>query len=95
MHSLDVYVGAGPCYSFLITRDRSPYVHKKNHSNNWGFVAKSGLIYHCTTHLQVEGFVDYMYQEFHFFGTEKDPLVYRTNAFLNGMEVGAGVGYNF
>jgi len=95
MQSLDLYAGAGPCYSFLITRDRSPYVHEKNHSDNWGFVVKSGFIYHWTTHLQVEGFVDYMYQEFHFSGTGKDPFVYRTNAFLNGIEVGAGVGYNF
>ncbi len=95
MQSMDVYAGAGAAYSFLITRDHSPYVHEKNHSNNWGFVAKSGFIYHCTQHLQVEGFANYMYQEFHFTGTEEDPLVYRTNAFLNGVEVGASVGYNF
>lgn len=28
MQSLDFYAGAGACYSFLITRDHSPYVHK-------------------------------------------------------------------
>jgi outer membrane protein W len=95
MRSVDFYAGAGPCYSFLITRDHSPYVHEKSSSNNWGFVAKSGFIYHCTKHLQVEGFVDYMYQEFHFANTDKDPFVYRTNTFLSGIEVGASVGYNF
>jgi len=95
MDSMDIYAGAGPAYSFLITRDHSPYVHEKSHSNNWGFVAKSGFIYHCAKHLQVEGFVDYVYQEFHFSGTEEDPFVYRNNAFLNGIEIGASVGYNF
>ncbi len=93
--SMDFYAGAGPCYSFLITRDHSSYVQEKNYSNNWGFVAKSGFIYHCTQHLFVEGFANYVYQQFHFGKTSSDPLVYRTDAFLNGVEVGASFGYSF
>jgi len=92
---MDFYAGAGPCYSFLILRDRSPYVHKKTSLNNWGGVAKSGFVYRCTEHFRVEGFLNYMYQEFHFSGTWKNPFVYRTDAYLNGIEVGAGFGYQF
>jgi outer membrane protein W len=92
---VDAYLGAGPCYSFLNTRDHSSFVHKKVSKENWGAIVKSGLIYKYNNNLFFEGFINYTYQKFNFRNTSNDPFVYRNDLDLSGIELGVSVGWGF
>jgi hypothetical protein len=94
-YGTDLYIGAGPCYSFFNTKDHSEFVHENTSRNNWGAIVKSGFIYHYNECIFLEGFFNYMYQEFSFGKTSDDPFVYRQNANLSSLQLGIALGWNF
>lgn len=91
----DLYVGAGPCYSFFTTKDHNSLVHKITSKKQWGAVFKSGFRYHQSDCTFVEGFFNYMYQELSFGKTSDDPFVYRHDANLSSLQLGVAIGRNF
>lgn len=92
---IDVYLGAGATYSFLRIHDHSPFVHEHVNKQAWGGTAKAGFIYHYTSCLFFEGFVDYIYTRFNFHESDDTPYVERNDLNMSGIKFGVGVGYNF
>ena len=93
---VDWYIGAGALYSFLRTEDHSPYVHEHVRKNTWGGTARVGFYYQWTECLFLEGFLDYVYQEFDFSTDEdSDPYVVRNDVDLSALKLGVGLGYRF
>lgn len=93
--STDFYVGLGASYSFLNTRDHSDYVHEKTSSNHVGGIVKTGFIYYYCDGFFLEGFLNYMYQQFYFPKTTDDPFVYRNDVDLSSLQLGIGIGWTF
>jgi outer membrane protein len=93
--SIDLYMGLGPCYSFLNTTDHSRHVHKKTSANNFGATVKTGFIYHCNKRVFLDFFFNYMFQTMHFHKTESDPFVYRHDVNLSSLQLGGGIGLEF
>lgn len=80
------YVGFGGCYSFVTVHD---HTEGKKHFNrqNFGFVAKSGLIVNFTAAVIGDFFVDYMHQRIRNY--------HRHYVDVGGFKFGAGIGYRF
>jgi outer membrane protein len=91
----DLYIGIGPCYSFVNTVDRYPYVHRNNSANNFGATIKTGFIYNFKDRWFFQSFFNYMYQKMYFHQTESDPFVYRYSANLSSLQLGGGFGFKF
>lgn len=89
----DAYLGLGATYSFLHTKDDSPYVHKYVKKNAFGGVARSGMRYKYCESWFVEGFIDYTYTKFNFRGNEDN--IIRKNFDMSGFLFGAGIGCTF
>jgi hypothetical protein len=94
-NSTDLYLGLGGSYGFLNIRDHSDFVHKKVSKNRFGGIVKSGIIYNYCENIFFEGFFNYTYQRFTFSKTSNDPFVYRHDADLSSLQLGAGVGMKF
>ncbi len=93
--SIDLYVGVGPCYSFLHTLDRSAYVHRHTSASNFGAIVKTGTVYYFANRWFIDGFFNYMYQRIFFHQSESEPVVYRDSANLSSLQLGAGIGIKF
>lgn len=94
-HDTDLYLGIGACYSFLNTRDHSPYVHEKTSANNAGAIVKSGFVYRVCDGIFFEGFLNYMYQKFYFHKYETEPFVYRNDVDMSSLQLGVAIGWEF
>lgn len=95
MCDIDAYLGAGATYSFLRIKDHSPFVHEHVRKEEWGGTVKAGFIWHYTSCIFLEGFVDYYYTKFKFHTTNSEPFVYRHDADLSAVKLGFGLGYSF
>lgn len=94
--SLEAYLGAGVAYTWLRTHDHSDFVRKHTHKGTFGGVAQAGFYYHLCNNVFFEGFVDYIYQRFHFGDrNEGNRFVEGVNVNLSGLKVGVGVGTSF
>lgn len=88
------YIGFGPAYSFLVTTDRSEYVHRHTSTSNFGLTIKTGFMHYFNNRWFFQGFFNYMYQKMYFQQTDS-PYVYRYKADLSSLQLGIGVGARF
>lgn len=91
----DVYLGAGPSYSFLHLQDASKYVHRKTSKNCFGAIVKSGCVYNFCDGFYLEGFLNYAFQRFNIRGPKNNPHVERHNVDLSNVQLGLGLGWKF
>lgn len=91
---INVYLGAGPSYSFISFRDHSPYVQEKIAKSQLGAIIKSGLTYQLSSTIAFEGFVNYSYQPFDF---AKDDISgeERQNVDFSSFQIGLGLNWKF
>lgn len=61
---IDLYLGAGGCYSFLNIRDKAYYVHEHTRKQGWGGVFQSGVNF-TFCNFTIGFFFDYFLQRFH------------------------------
>jgi len=92
---LNAYVGGGGLYSFLRIKDHSPFVKRHIRKNEWGGIVKIGFTYSVTCHLYIDIFADYLFQRFDFHRHPRHRFVERNDLNLNGVSVGAGIGFKF
>ena len=57
-------------------------MYKHTAENEFGAVAKVGVIYHYSQNISFEPFVNYLYQRFHFKHPSSDLIVERTDVDL-------------
>ncbi len=92
------YIGGGSAYSFVRTRDHSPYVKHHISRQDWGGVVKSGIRYNLSECIFLDGFVDYLFQHFnreHNHGSSSGRFVETRSANLSGWRLGLGIGLRF
>lgn len=91
--NLEAYLGAGISYSTVCFKDDSPYVQQHTKKCAFGVMAKSGIVYQYSRCGSLELFLDYLYSEFHFTGSQNN--VERHSLNLSGLLLGIGLGYTF
>jgi outer membrane protein len=94
-HCMDLYTGAGACWSFLKNKDHSPFVHKNISNEALGGIFKLGLIYRVKENIFIDIFTEYLYQHFSFKRHYEDHYTLRHNINMSGFKVGGGLGFIF
>ena len=92
---MDIYTGAGACWSFLKNKDHSPFVHKNISDDALGGIFKLGFIYRIKEHIFIDIFTEYLYQHFSFKHHFKDHYTLRHNLNMSGFKIGGGLGFTF
>ncbi len=92
---MDLYTGAGACWSFLNNKDHSPFVHKNISDDALGGIFKLGFIYRIKEHVFIDIFTEYLYQHFSFKHHYEDHYTLRHNLNMSGFKIGGGLGFNF
>jgi outer membrane protein W len=102
-----LYIGGGGCYSFLNIKDKSEYVHRHTHKDQWGGLLQAGLTYQFWECAYVSFFADYLFQTFdfhdsHFHSSHRGSdsfggsgHIERHKLDMSGFKLGVGLGYNF
>ena len=92
---MDLYTGAGACWSFLKNKDHSPFVHKNISDEALGGIFKLGFIYRIKERVFIDIFTEYLYQHFSFKRHYEDHYTIRHNLNMSGLKIGLGLGFNF
>lgn len=92
---MDLYTGAGACWSFFKNKDHSPFVHQNISNNALGGIFKLGFIYRIKEHVFIDIFTEYLYQNFSFKHHYEDHYTIRNNLNMSGFKIGGGLGFNF
>jgi outer membrane protein len=90
---LDIYAGLGLSYSSLRIHDKSPCVQRHIHKQEFGALAKTGVLYFFQEDVFLDCFVDYLFQHFNFSGRRH--RVERHDLNISGFKVGIGMGKIF
>lgn len=85
--TIDFYVALGAVYSLLWIENDSPYVKPHEFKTTFGGVAKIGVMYPWSERICIDGSLDYLYQRFHFSGSD----VESQSANLSGLKIGIGL----
>lgn len=92
---MDLYTGAGACWSFLKNKDHSSFVHKNISNNALGCICKLGFIYRVKENIFIDIFTEYLYQHFSFKHHYAEHYTLRHNLNMSGFKIGGGLGFNF
>ncbi len=88
---LDVYVGAGVAYSWLMLKNFDGFDTHHRQRSNVGGVAKSGFRYQIWNNFFIDVFADYYYTKFNDLSTDWQSI----EGNFSGFFVGGGLGYKF
>ncbi|MBA3922403.1 MAG: outer membrane beta-barrel protein [Nostocaceae cyanobacterium] len=81
------YLGAGLSYTFLNIKNDSEFAKRHVTKGSFGFVLKSGTYINLSEKFLLDLFLDYYYQEVHFYSKHKVDV--------GGLRMGMGLGYRF
>lgn len=84
---LSPYLGAGITYTFFDIKNDADFVKRHVTKGGFGFVLKSGIYIDLSENFLLDLFVDYYYQEVHFYTKDKVDV--------GGFKMGMGLGYRF
>ncbi len=87
--SVDLYLGMGGLYSYLLMHDHSPFVIHTSNTWDWGGIWKMGIRIFPTNYLFIDVFSDFSYMKFHFHNVRK---VVRHDPNFSGFSVGVAIG---
>jgi opacity protein-like surface antigen len=93
--SMDLYAGAGACWSFFKNKDHSSFVYKNISNNALGGLFKLGFIYHVKKNIFIDIFTEYLCQHFSFKHHYEHHYTLRHNLNMSGFKIGGGLGFNF
>lgn len=86
-NSVSPYLGVGVAYTILNIKNDSEFVKKHVTKNGFGFVIKSGIYIDLSKSFLLDLFVDYYFQEMHFYT--------KHHVDVGGLKIGFGLGYRF
>jgi len=92
---LNLYAGAGACYSLFHTKDSSRYVHKNNFQDTLGGIFKLGCFFNLTGQLFGDVSLEYLYQRFSFSHHSSRHYTLRHHVDMSGFKIGGGIGCRY
>lgn len=90
---VDLYIGAGPRYSFIWVKSYSPFVDHKISRSSFGGYLTAGSNFHLNSHFFLDVAAGYSFQKFS--APHTPPRVDGTSLTMNGFYLGGGLGFIF